>query len=272
LGYVALCSYADGHVVAIGESLVLTFMEGNLGRACGCGDCVGPYQQEQFQNKVFMTNLFLSGKQLAEGQEEQPPEILPAEPTPEPIVVLHQLTRASVAELLSQHPEGSKYWFRIALVWDTPNSKLQGVFDELKQQDYINDYTLYKHLFDQKIVITSITQKGGYYLRDLSEPGVLGQGIDVALCTKADIQVTGIQKEGNHAKVEYTWRCEETTPVFELLKPILASSSFQFNLDTNLERVLELPQLREIPSQAFFTLYDDGWRLKEVWDDFELEW
>jgi len=101
---------------------------------------------------------------------------------------------------------------------------------------------------------------------------MFGQSLDVALCEKADVRVTGIQIDGNFAQVEYTWTCGQSTSIFELLRPILATTNFQFNMDTNLDRVLALASTGTIQGIAFFSLYDAGWRLEEVWDDVPDEW
>lgn len=186
---------------------------------------------------------------------------------------IHELTRSNVAEFIAQHQDASKYWFHISLAWDSTSAQEIGaIFDDLRERRYIANYAQNRPLFDQLVEITTISPTGRCYMRGLSDGGVFGQGVDIALCEKANIRVTGIHADGAYAKVEYTWTCGRITPVFELLHPILTDYNFQLNLDTTLERVLELRTSGSIHGEAYFSLYDDGWRLEEVLDDVSTDW
>ena len=80
---------------------------------------------------------------------------------------------------------------------------------------------------------------------------VYEQNIMVALYEKDDIRVTGIQREGGHARVEYTWKRGRTTPVFDILQPVISSNMVE-----------EFSAGERYDYEAYFSLYDDGWRVE----------
>ena len=191
-------------------------------------------------------------------------EIPLAEPIPEPILGLDQLTRGKVAEFLSQHPLSSKVWSPIYIRFGIEDeSKIRAPFEELKRQGYINDYVHADLPFGRKLGITSSTRKGNNYLRDYSGKELSGQdewvsvdGITVATHERVDIQVTGIRTEGSYAFVDYTWRYGQTTPVFDILRPILAVDTTE-----------DFSASKKHDEEAYFALYDDGWRLANMWGE-----
>jgi hypothetical protein len=197
-------------------------------------------------------------------EEEEEPEIPPAEPIPEPILVLDQLTRDKVAEFLSQHPLSSKVWSPIYIRFGIEDeSKIRTPFEELKRQGYIDDYVHADLPFGRKLGITSSTRKGNSYLRDYSSKELSGQDgwvsvdtITVATHERVDIQVTGIRIEGSYAFVDYTWRYGQTTPVFDILRPILAVGTTE-----------DFSASKKHDGEAYFALYDDGWRLANMWGE-----
>ena len=209
----------------------------------------------------FLVHEF--GQQPAQ-VEEPHPEIPPIEPTPEPILVLDQLTRESVAEFLSQHPVGGKAWVRFERERGVSKDEIYAAASALKEQGYIQDYL--RSPFGSRFAITWTTSKGSNYLR---EPGmeeisesyrgmcrdfdgfVYEQNIMVALYEKDDIRVTGIQQEGGSARIEYTWERGRTTPIFNILQPIISSNMVEgFSADERYDY------------EAYFSLYDDGWRVE----------
>lgn len=196
--------------------------------------------------------------------EEPHPEIPPIEAIPEPVLVLDHLTRESVAEFLSQHPVGGKAWVRFEKKSGVSKDEIYAVASALKEQEYIQDYL--RSPFGSRFAITWTTQKGSNYLRepDMEEISegyqgmsrdfdgfVYEQNIMVALYEKDDIRVTGIQQDGSYARVEYTWKRGRTTPIFDILQPVISSNMVE-----------EFSAGKRYDYEAYFSLYDDGWRVE----------
>jgi hypothetical protein len=196
--------------------------------------------------------------------ESASPEIPPIEPISEPILVLDQLTRESVAEFLSQHPVGGKAWVRFERKRGVSKDEIYAAASALKEQGYIQDYL--RSPFGSRFAITWTTQKGSNYLRepDMEEISeryqgmcrdfdgfVYEQNIMVALYEKDDIRVTGIQREGSYARIEYTWSRGRTTPIFDILQPVISSNMVE-----------EFSAGERYDYEAHFSLYDDGWRVE----------
>ena len=196
--------------------------------------------------------------------EEPDPEFPPIEPITEPVLVLDQLTRESVAKFLSQHPVGGKAWVRFEREQGTSKDEIYAVASALKEQGYIQDYL--RSPFGSRFAITWTTSKGSNYLREpemeeISERYrgmsrdldgfVYEQNIMVALYEKDDICVTGIQREGSSARVEYTWKRGRTTPIFDILQPVISSNMVE-----------KFSAGERYDYEAYFSLYDDGWRVE----------
>jgi hypothetical protein len=196
--------------------------------------------------------------------ESASPEIPPIEPIPEPILVLDRLTRENVAEFLSQHPVGGKAWVRFERKRGVSKDEIYAVASVLKEQGYIQDYL--RSPFGSRFAITWTTRKGSNYLRDpdmeeISESYggmcrdfdgfVYEQNIMIALYEKDDIRVTGIQQDGSYARVEYMWKRGRTTPIFDILQPVISS---------NMVEAFSVGERYDY--EAYFSLYDDGWRVE----------
>jgi hypothetical protein len=177
---------------------------------------------------------------------------------------LRELTRNGVAEFLSQHPVGGKAWVRFERKRGVSKDEIYAVASALKEQGYLQDYL--RSPFGSRFAITWTTSKGSNYLRtpDMEEISegyrgmcrdfdgfVYEQNIMVALYEKDDIRVTGIQQDGSYARVEYTWKRGRTTPIFDILHPVISSNMVE-----------EFSAGERYAYEAYFSLYDDGWRVE----------
>lgn len=145
-----------------------------------------------------------------------------------------KLTREKAAKIILE-----KHWYPIPVeAWTKKDRALQ----KLEEKGWIS-----LEKFRGSFKVSSIREKG-------KKNGIrttTGRwGVKAKIYDKVFGEVTGIKmsEKGNSAEVEYTWTCNNFTEFYKLVSPF----------DERLIRYYE----KQGSKVAYFTLYDDGWRIE----------